>query len=89
MTKLEITDALYDWTNEDLDNRCSICVLLDGDMITWLNRGLRNKLVKALINAFYESEDIREQCRQALRYIDEREDRQRLNNKSNDKAGTK
>jgi hypothetical protein len=53
-------------------------------MITWLNRGLRNKLVKALINAFYESEDIREQCRQALRYIDEREDRQRLNNKSND-----
>lgn len=84
MTKLEITDALYDWTNEDLDNRCSLCVLIDGDMITWLNRGLRDKLVKALINAFYECGDLREECREALRYIDEREGRQRLNNQDND-----
>lgn len=85
MTKLEISDVLYDWANEDLENRASICIAIEGNLVTWANRGYREKLVKALITVLGEELDLREEIEQALRYIDEREDRQRLNNKNNDK----
>lgn len=70
MTRTEITDALYDWTNEDLENRASICIAVEGDMVTWVNRGYKDKLVKALIAVLSEELNLREEVKLALKYID-------------------
>lgn len=70
MTRTEITDALYDWTNEDLENRASICIAVEGDMVTWVNRGYKDKLVKALIAVLSEELNLREEVELALKYID-------------------
>ncbi|MDY3112607.1 MAG: hypothetical protein SOW36_08225 [Porphyromonas sp.] len=70
MTRTEITDALYDWTNEDLENRASICIAVEGDMVTSVNRGYKDKLVKALIAVLSEELNLREEVELALKYID-------------------
>ena len=70
MTRTEITDALYDWSNEDLENRASICIAVEGDMVTSVNRGYKDKLVKALIAVLSEELNLREEVELALKYID-------------------
>ena len=69
MQRTEITDVLYDWANEDLENRASICIAIEGDWVTWANRGYKDKLVKALITVLGEELDLREEIEQALKYI--------------------
>ena len=89
MTRLEITDALYDWTNEDLENRASICIAIEGDMVTSVNRGYKEKLVKALIAVLSEELDLREEIEQALKYIDAVDAKQLDKEKGNDEARTR
>ena len=70
MQRTEITDALYGWTNENLEKRASICIAIEGDLVTSVNRGYKEKLVKALIAVLSEELDLREEIEQALKYID-------------------
>ena len=69
MQRTEITDDLHAWANEDLENRASICIAIEGNLVTWLNRGYKEKLVKALIAVLSEELDLREEIEQALKYI--------------------
>ena len=89
MTKLEIIDDLHGWTNEDLENRASICITIDGNLVTWLNRGYKEKLVKALIAVLSEELDLREEIEQALKYIDAVDAKQLDNDQDDDEAETK
>lgn len=88
MTRTEITDALYDWTNEDLENRASICIAVEGDMVTSVNRGYKDKLVKALIAVLSEELNLREDVEQALKYIDAVDAKQLYSEQDNDTART-
>lgn len=89
MTKLEISDVLYDWANEDLENRASICIAIEGNLVTWANRGYREKLVKALITVLGEELDLREEIEQALKYIDAVDAKQLDKGQDNDEARAK
>ncbi len=88
MTRTEITDALYDWTNEDLENRASICIAVEGDMVTSVNRGYKDKLVKALIAVLSEELNLREEVELALKYIDAVDAKQLYSEQDNDTART-
>ena len=89
MKRVEITDVLYDWTNEDLENRASICIATEGNLVTWLNRGYKEKLVKALIAVLSEELDLREEIEQALKYIDAVDAKQLDKGQDNDEARAK
>ena len=88
MTRTEITDALYDWTNEDLENRASICIAVEGDMVTSVNRGYKDKLVKALIAVLSEELNLREEVELALKYIDAVDAKQLYSEQDNESSSS-
>lgn len=85
----EITDDLHGWTDEDLENRASICIAIEGNWVTWLNRGYKEKLVKGLIAVLSEELDLREEIEQALKYIDAVDAKQLDKGQDNDEARAK
>ena len=70
----QVTDALYDWACDDLDNRSVLCIVTEGDEVGLVQKGSRLRNMESLIAALIKCPELLQVCKSALTYIEEYED---------------